>query len=137
MLKSFCTNKRLIMKQNIKNIKNIIKYSDTEVLGLVMAAVLAVINPLVFLNISNQYPMWLIFLGIPFGIYLLYNLSVKCSSRINLSYTLILGQIIGIILIVFGSPALLYMFVFQFLVFCYLKWRSNIDFFRKRRSKKC
>jgi len=126
------------MKKLHKNLKNIIKYSDTDLLEIAMNLVVIIVNPLIFLSIDTIYPMWLIFIGIPFGIFSIYKLLDKCSKGRDLSYILTIGQLVGIILLVYEVKSLFYPLFFEFIIFCFLKWRASVDVKRKlKRSSKC
>ena len=126
------------LRQNYINLRNILRYSDTELLEFIMNIVLAVINPLIFYNTVVNCPMWLVLLGIPFGLYSIYKVLNKCSEGRSLSYTLTIGQLLGILILVHDMKSLVYPFAFQLLVFIFLKWRASKDVFRfNRRNAKC
>ena len=69
---------------------------------------------------------------------LLYKVLNKCSEGRSLSYTLTIGQLLGILILVYDMKSLVYPFAFQLLVFIFLKWRASKDVFRfNRRNSKC
>ena len=119
-----------------KNIRETILYSDTELLGIVMSMVIMILNPMIFYNIETVFPIWLIHLGIPFGIYSIYKILLRDPAGRDLSYTLIIGQIIGVLFLVFKNKVLFYDFLFQFFIFMYLKWRSrkSLERYNRRRQ---
>ena len=121
------------IKSCYENLKSLIHYSDTQLLALTMNLILIVVNPLVFYNTIVDCPTWLILIGIPFGLYSSYQLLKGCCKGVDLSYTLILGQIIGIVISIFEKKSLFYAFIFQLVVFSFLKWRSEKAVRRKER----
>jgi len=120
-----------------KNLKNTFKYSDTDLLEIIMNFVIIVINPLIFYNVVVHCPMWLVLLGIPFGLFSIYKVLTKCCVGRDLSYTLNIGQLIGILILVYKIKSLAYPILFELIVFIFLKWRAAQDIKRKaRRIKK-
>ena len=120
------------LKELHKNLIKYFKYSDTELLGIVMNFILIFENPLIFMNTVTNCPMWLVLLGVPFGIFSTYKILIKCNIGRDLSYTLIIGQIIGILILLEGNWALIFPFFFQLLVFVFLKWRAGDSLRRER-----
>jgi hypothetical protein len=94
-----------------------------------------ILNPMIFYNLGADFPLWLIHLGIPFGLYSIYKILVRDPVGRDLSYTLIIGQMIGILFLVFRNKVLFYDFLFQFFIFLYLKWRSRKTVERYNRRK--
>ena len=90
---------------------------------------------MIFYNLGAAFPLWLIHLGIPFGIYSIYKIFERDPVGRDLSYTLIIGQMIGILVLVFKNKVLFYDFLFQFFIFIYLKWRSRKSAERHLRRK--
>jgi len=127
-----------ILKKIHKNFHNMIRYSDTDLLEFVMNMVIIVLNPLIFSSIDASYPMWLVFMGIPFGLFSIYKLLQKCSSGRDLSYLLTIGQLLGIMILVYQRKSLFYPLFFELLIFSFLRWRTAVDVKRKnKRSAKC
>lgn len=110
-------------------------YSDTELLGWFMSLIIMILNPMIFYNLGADFPLWLIHLGIPFGLYSIYKILVRDPVGRDLSYTLIIGQMIGILFLVYRNKVLFYDFLFQFFIFLYLKWRSRKTVERYNRRK--
>lgn len=124
------------LKKLHKNLIDNFKYSDTELLGIVMNFMLIFKNPLIFMNTVTNCPMWLVLLGVPFGVYSTYKILINCKTGRDLSYTLIIGQIIGILILLEGNWGLIFPFIFQLLVFIFLKLRAADSLRRERyRSK--
>ena len=117
-----------------KSLKETLLYSDTELLGIVMSVIIMVLNPMIFYNIHATYPLWVIHLGIPFGLYSIYKILVRDPQGRDLSYTLIIGQMLAILQLVFRNKVLFYDFIFQLIIFIYLKWRSKkaVDRYNRR-----
>ena len=114
-----------------KNFLSIFKYSDTQVLGLTMNCVLVFLNPLIFMSTVTNCPLWLVLLGVPFGMFSNYSILINCYEKIDLSYTLVIGQILGVLFLLGAHLSLVFPFVFQLVVFVYLKWRASKDLSRK------
>lgn len=115
----------------------ILKYSDNDTLGIVMSCVLIFINPLILIAAMINCPTWLAIIGVPFGLFSIYTILINCYNKKDLSYTLIIGQIVGILFVLGGKLLFIFPFACQLIVFAYLKWRSMNDLYRKtRRGKK-
>jgi hypothetical protein len=125
----------MTLKRLHKNFIETFYYSDTELLGWFMSLVIMILNPIIFYNLGAEFPLWLIHLGIPFGLYSIYKILVRDPMGRDLSYTLIIGQMIGILFLVFRNKVLFYDFLFQFFIFLYLKWRSRKAAERYNRRK--
>ena len=126
----------VILKKLHKNTLDTLLYCDTELLGIVMSLIIMFLNPMIFYNLGTMYPLWLIHLGIPFGLYSIYKILLRDPEGRDLSYTLIIGQMIGILYLVYQSKVLFYDFLFQFFIFIYLKWRSRkyLDIHNRRKE---
>ena len=101
-----------------------------------MNCVLIFLNPLIFMFTVTNCPTWLILLGVPFGMFSNYSILINCYKKIDLSYTLVIGQILGILFLLRAQPALEFPFIFQLIVFVFLKWRAYGDLSRKIRKDK-
>ena len=122
------------IKNMYNRVKNIIKYSDTDLLEIFMNLDIIILNPLIFSSTSADYPMWLIFIGIPFAMFSLYKLFVNCSRGRDLSYLLTIGQLAGIMVLVQDDKSLFYPVLCEIIVFGYLRWRASVDV--KRMNKR-
>ena len=120
------------IKKLYANFIRIAKYSDTDLLEIVMNLIVVVLNPLKFSAIHGEYPMWLLFVGIPFGLFSIYKILTRCSKGRDLSYLLTIGQLVGITILAFDEKSLFYPLVFELLVFSFLRWRASNDVKRKR-----
>jgi hypothetical protein len=125
----------MTLKRLHKNFIETFCYSDTELLGWFMSLIIMILNPMIFYNLGADFPLWLIHLGIPFGLYSIYKILVRDPVGRDLSYTLIIGQMIGILFLVYRNKVLFYDFLFQFFIFLYLKWRSRKTVERYNRRK--
>ena len=125
----------MTLKRLHKNFIETFCYSDTELLGWFMSLIIMILNPMIFYNLGTDFPLWLIHLGIPFGLYSIYKILVRDPVGRDLSYTLIIGQMIGILFLVYRNKVLFYDFLFQFFIFLYLKWRSRKAVERYNRRK--
>ena len=125
------------LKMLYANLKKIIKYSDTELLEIVMNLLVVVLNPLKFHSLDGDYPMWLLFVGIPFGLFSIYKVLIRCSKGRDLSYLLTIGQLSGIMILSYDEKSLFYPLFFELVVFSFLRWRASIDVKRyKKRGLK-
>lgn len=111
----------------IKKTKQILKYSDYELLSIFLNIIIIFLNPYILLNTFTNAPYWLIFLGIPFGLYSIYHTLNECKKSKDFSINLNIGQVLGITIYSLEVNTLCIPFICQLVILLFLKWRSSRD----------
>lgn len=119
----------------VKKFKLILKYSDYELLSIFLNILIIFINPYIVFNTVIDAPYWLIFLGIPFGLYSMYHTVSNCKKSKDFSINLNIGQVLGLVVYSIKSNTLYIPFICQLLILMFLKWRSARDVARIGRKE--